>query len=168
MFGLRASPLIRWYLDHEHEGVYVDVYKAFQEEFFKELLANPEGVTLPGNLGWIKIVGNKSPAVSRGNTAKSLERGKTAYCQNFHTDGWVFKIMWYSKVIGATEDVVKSAFFNSDAYGFTPSNTLKKALKEKIMKGEWDHFHKKGFFKSIRTKKKPGRPKVAVLEPAQL
>jgi hypothetical protein len=164
MLGLRASPLIRWYLDHEHEGVFIDVYKAFQEEFFKELLTNPEGVTLPGNLGWVKVIANKSPAISKGNTLKYREGGKVDYCHNFHSDGHVFKIEWYSKVIGTTEDVIKSAFFNSDAYGFSPNSTLKRLLQEKILRGEWDHFHKKSFFRAIRTKKKPGRPKTTELE----
>lgn len=153
MIGKRASSLIRWYLDHSYEKIPIDVYETFRNEFFKELIANAEGVTLPGNLGWMKIVGNRDPAIDHGNTRLHLEEGQVGYCKNFHSDGWAFGITWYSKVLGKTEDIIKKAFFNSDAYGFTPNSTLKKMLHASIMAGNWDHYHKKSYFRAPRNKK---------------
>ena len=158
MWGDRTPALLRWYLDSEHENIPVDVYRVFRDEFIKELLANEEGVTLPLNMGWMKIVGSQSPAEDR-NTKKAPEKEHyTNYYKNYHTDGWVFKVYWYSRPIGKTEDIVKKAFFNSDAYGFKPNKPLRTAITAAIVAGKWDHFHRKGPFLAPRVRDRVGRP----------
>jgi hypothetical protein len=163
MTGKHASPLLRWYHDAEYETV-IDVYIEFKNEFIKELINNEEGVTLPHNLGWLKILGNKNAAIDRFRPHKLKQSGNENYHKNFHTDGWVFKVFWYSNPVGKSEDIIKRGFFNSDAYGFKPSTLLKKSLLHKIMAGEWDHYHKKSFRRAPRTNNKRGRPTNASLK----
>lgn len=176
MIGRRVTPLLRWYLDHDTE-VPIDVYTAFRDEFIKELMANPEGVTLPARLGYIKIVGNKSPSEYKGlkvpkdramrerqgaePTSERRKKGIIDYYHNFGTDGWVFKVEWFSRAFGKHEDTMERAFFNSEMYGWKSGDLIKKALCEKLRSGEWDHFHKKAFILSVRTKGKVGRPRNA-------
>ena len=109
MIGKRPSAALRWYLDHEHENMPVDVYQIFKEEFVKELVSNPEGVTLPLNLGWLKIVGNTKAA--RVPVTLNPEK-KSMSLPNHHTSGWVFKAQWYSTPVGKHEDTTLRPFYN--------------------------------------------------------
>jgi hypothetical protein len=159
MVGRRADRAIRWYLDHDQE-VAIDVYKAFCDEFVKELARNAEGVTLPLNLGWLKVVGQRHPT-EMANEFKKDEaiKDKVVYHKNFHTSGWVFKTYWYSKEIGSKEEIIKSGFFNADIYKFIPSKPLKRAIHTQIMENKWHHWHQRAFTRTPRIQEKRGRPR---------
>ncbi len=165
MIGRRACGLLRWYLDHEHENMPIDVYATFAEEFQKEVLENEEGCTLPLNLGWVKVIGHKDHAkhrswdVPKEKRVENYEKGITTFFPSHHTSGWVFKFYWYSTPIGSVEDITLLKFFNSDIYTFLPSTAFRRKLYTKIHAGEWDHYHQKSFFKAPRVQAQRGRPK---------
>lgn len=153
MHGNRTSSDLRWYLDYEMSFP-TDIYHAFRAELVKEILSNPEGCTLPLNMGWIKILGFKSPVKKKKSITsdRPVKNWRKQYHTNLHTSGWVFKIRWYSKPVGAVEDQINKPFQMAEVYNFFPNEYFKEELYKKIMKGEWTEFHTKtlGFHNSIR------------------
>ena len=161
MIGRRTPGILRWYLDHDHENMPIDVYVTFIEEFCKEVCDNAEGCTLPHNLGWIKVIAHKGHAENTYSVPDE-NRDKAIFHPNHHSSGWVFKSYWYSQPIGSVEDVSLKPFVNASVYSFKPSTAFKKAIHTKIMSGEWIHFHRKSFFKAPRVQSYRGRPKKTI------
>lgn len=155
MNGNRTSPDIRWYLDYDM-AFPTDIYHAFRAELIKEILCNPEGCTLPLNMGWIKILGYKSPARKKEPIeGRPVKNWRKRYHPNLHTSGWTFKIRWYSNPVGAVEDKINKPFQMAEVYNFFPNEYFKEQLHKKIMSGKWTEFHTKtlGFHKSPRVMK---------------
>ena len=168
--GRRAHPMFRWYPDQEHE-VYADVYKAFKTNLVDALVTNPEGVTLPLNLGWLKVIGIKGTGVDYATMRKIwpdrkdwLDR-KLRYSGN-NCDGRSFTVRWYSQTIGKFEDNSHRSFFNSEIYSFKPSSPINKAFRKMILEGKWENWHYESTFKAPRIKEGRGRPKKVKPEPA--
>ena len=160
----KASPALRDYLEY-----YIDIdkklFKAFADNLMNEIVSNPEGCTLPGNLGFMKVVGNRStpkesPAAVIAVNGKFTRDRKKARFNNYHTDGKTFTTVWYSQVIGNTEDILKKAFRNSDIYVFKASKPFKYKLFDKITTTKmWTLYHMKSFFKAAKTYAQRGRPR---------
>jgi len=153
MWGRRASPFLRWYLDLEYDDVPIDIYRIFKEEMEKELVNNPEGVTLPLNLGWLKIIGFKIPAKTY---IRKDGKVHTVMYPSDQTDGLVFKARWYSLPVGVKEDTIKTQFENSSIYSFKPSRALRKVLYAAIKAGKWRDYHTQSFFLAPRISKQFG------------
>lgn len=135
--GRRTCPSIRFYIDYDLEGEMdynSKIFTAFSRNLATEIVNNPEGCTLPGNLGHMRVIGNTSGSINKKVRYALIAAGKADVSKvahtNAHTDGKVFRITWYSKVIGKFEEKVKPAFFNSDIYVFKTSHFLKCALKD--------------------------------------
>lgn len=110
------------------------IFTAFSRNLATEIVNNPEGCTLPGNLGHMRVVGNTGGSSINREAQRAMlavgkegDTAKVAHANN-HTDGKIFKIEWYSKVIGNYEETIKSSFFNSDIYVFKSSHFIKRAL----------------------------------------
>lgn len=158
MNGNRTSPDLRWYLDYEMPFP-ADIYHAFRAELIKEILSNPEGCTLPQNMGWIKIIGNKATVARKLNLDERPKRGfRKKYHPNIHTNGIVFRIRWYSIPVGVTEDVMRKPFFGAEIYNFHANEYFKDQLFKTIQAGDWHKFEVSNlmFHKAPRIKDNEG------------
>lgn len=150
-WGKRAPREIRWYLDHSIELSEEDqqIVKTFKKLFVKAMVENPEGVTLPGELGFLKIVGMRLPGNAKG--------GKRYH--NLHSSGWTFKATWYSQVVYAKEDITRPAFEESDLYNFSPCEHLSQAMVQQIKAGNYHFYHARSWTRAPRMYgTKRGRP----------
>lgn len=162
--GRRPAATLRHYLDY-----YIDVDNAiataFRDNMVEEILTNPEGCTLPLNMGFMKVIGNRdrpkeNPQGHLAVNGKYDKDGKKIRYNNYHTDGKTFKVEWYSTVIGNTEDILKKSFRNSDIYVYKSAQPVRRALFDKITKTDlWTKYHMKGFFKAAKKYLTRGRPK---------
>lgn len=165
MTGKRTPRCLRWYLDNDHV-VPIDLYTAFRDNFIKAVVDNPEGVTLPLNLGMIKIMHSK-PRSTKGLTIATGKRlgGIKEKFLNYETNGSIFKAVWYSIVTGASEEVRKKAFRNSEIYSFTPSLRLRRAMFDKIRANEWHDYHTRAYKVALGVQAKRGRPRKVTQPP---
>ena len=151
MSGRRPPPTVRYYADREYNIDY-EMRRAFTEALIEEVIHNPEGCTLPLELGWLKVIANKGSGRMSVYNRKIDTKGKRLSFDNSRTDGKVFKIEWYSKVICRTEEKTKKAFNNSNIYTFKSTSTIRKRLSEIIKRDDnmWPLYHGKSFFKSVK------------------
>lgn len=152
MSGRRPPPTVRYYAEREFDIKY-EYRRAFTEALIDEILNNPEGCTLPLNLGWLKIVCNRGSGKFSIYNKKIDTKGKKLLFDNTRTEGKVFKVEWYSRVIGAHEDTLKKAFHNSAIYTFKSTATIRKKMTVIIKKDDsmWPLYHAKSFFKSAKS-----------------
>lgn len=161
MLGLRPPARIRWFMDHECP-VPIDIYREFAYHLTQAIVDNPDGVTLPLKLGWIKILGNSQPpSVDKGMSKRvfGARPNKKVSFKVYDTDGLVFKAIWFSSVVGQTEDVVKAAFSHSDMYAFKSSGILRKAMAAKIGSGAYRDYHLRDYVAKVKSANRRGRPR---------
>ena len=148
--GHRVSHFLRWYLWKDHV-IPIDVFYCFRDLMIEALVTNPEGVTLPGKLGRMKILANKASVRDHVTTKKvwgNKASGRVLIMDNSHTDGYVFKVQWYDTCVGANEDVLWPGFKGSNVYAFEPSKSLRQALKAHIQAGNWRDYHLKSRYQA--------------------
>ena len=161
MIGLRPPAKFKWYLDHECP-VPIDIYREFARQLSMAVVENPEGCTLPLKLGWMKVIGNsRPPSIAKGKTVEVFgpRSDKKVPETAYNTDGLIFKVFWFSSVVGATEDVTKAGFRHADMYGFKSAKVMKRCLFDKISEGLYREYHLRNFVAKGKSTARRGRPR---------
>jgi hypothetical protein len=130
----RVNSRVRWYLDWNIEMTDSDrlLFQVFSQEFCERAVLSAEGMTLPGKLGMVRIVSMPTKPL---DIAKKNKYGWNARFLNHPSDGLVYKVRWFSSVIGSTQEVQSSAFMHSNMYAMRALSRIKVALVKAIRGG---------------------------------
>lgn len=138
-----ASPEFRYSLGF-HIPLNLHLYRTFRDTLIEAIINNREGVSLPDNLGYLVIEGTDKAHVvaSRTQSFSAIrEGGRKRYITNDHTDGKVFTMRWYSKVIPTNElSAYKNAFKGNELFTFKTMDRTKNLLYRAILDGKWREF----------------------------
>lgn len=134
-----------------HYEVEIDdqIYREFKTLMCEEVCNNPEGCTLPLNLGWIKVEADKfNPR--RRNPSKEGDIRYKAY--NLETGGKVYSLSWYSEVIRAIQSKTPGEAFDTSGWFRAKSCfTIKMAIFKAVKENRHHNFHD---FVRMRERKK--------------
>jgi hypothetical protein len=106
--------------------------KAFHEVIFEEVVKNPEGVKLPDDWGYMKIVAFQ-PTKALWDYGATNKYGKVIKHTNDETDGWVLKLHYY-------RHLNKKRPANSNGMSFKSHTLAKRAVKQAVK--EWFKYDK--------------------------
>lgn len=117
---MRPAADIRYYPDYEM-FVYTEIMSEFSYLLNMAIINDPDGCTLPGELGYVKV--------------EAYHSNKKPYF-NAHSDGKVFKIFWFSKVFkkGKENERPVKAFRFCDIYMLKTAAPLRRFLTQFLAK----------------------------------
>lgn len=126
------------YVPERKEKYNYKILKSFRNKCIDHLVENPDGIRLPHKLGDIKIIGFK-PIIAYLDKKLTKLHGKEIFHDNSHTDGYVFRFIWYPKYVQGLKRKT-GGFRNSRFFRFKASAPLRQRLVEWIKQGNWTHF----------------------------
>ena len=134
------------FIDLFHKNVRTDVswnfalktIKGFSAFIVNRLMTDNEGVILPKGLGKIAIIG-VIPNWPVKDARKTKDAGKTVYHNNYHTDGYLYKLYYFwNRSAKANEAYAK--YQTRGLWAFRPLKSVKYAIRDTIRSGNtvWD------------------------------